>query len=81
VFENRVLRRTFGPNRNEVPGGCGKLHNEELHYLYFSRKYYYNNKIREDVIDRARSTRESDMCIQIFYHETLRREKEEHGVD
>jgi hypothetical protein len=26
VFENRVLRRIFGPNRDEVTGGCRKLH-------------------------------------------------------
>jgi hypothetical protein len=34
VFENRVLRRIFGPKRDEVTGGWGKLHNEELHNLY-----------------------------------------------
>jgi hypothetical protein len=32
----RVLRRTFGPKRNEVTGGWRKLHNEELHNLYSS---------------------------------------------
>jgi hypothetical protein len=36
VFENRVLRRIFGPKRDEVTGGWGKLHNEELHNLYTS---------------------------------------------
>jgi hypothetical protein len=36
VFENRVLRRTFGPKRDEVTGGWRKLHNEELHGLYSS---------------------------------------------
>jgi hypothetical protein len=30
VFENRELRRTFGPKREEVTGGWRKLHNEEL---------------------------------------------------
>jgi hypothetical protein len=30
VFENRVLRRIFGPKRDEVLGGLRKLHNEEL---------------------------------------------------
>jgi hypothetical protein len=34
VFENRVLRRIFGPKRDEVTGGWRKLHNEELHDLY-----------------------------------------------
>jgi hypothetical protein len=36
VFENRVLRRIFRPKRDEVTGGWRKLHNEELHGLYFS---------------------------------------------
>jgi hypothetical protein len=34
VFENRVLRRIFGPKRDEVTGEWRKLHNEELHNLY-----------------------------------------------
>jgi hypothetical protein len=34
VFENRVLRRIFGPKREEVTGGWRKLHNEELHNFY-----------------------------------------------
>jgi hypothetical protein len=34
VFENRVLRRIFGPKGDEVTGGWRKLHNEELHGLY-----------------------------------------------
>jgi hypothetical protein len=33
VFENRVLRRIFGPKRDEVTGGWRKLHNEELRNL------------------------------------------------
>jgi hypothetical protein len=36
VFANRVLRRIFGPKRDEVTGGWRKLHNEELHNLYSS---------------------------------------------
>jgi hypothetical protein len=36
VFENRVLRRIFGPKRDEVMGEWRKLHNEELHNLYSS---------------------------------------------
>jgi len=34
VFENRVLRRVFGPKRDEVTGEWIKLHNEELRDLY-----------------------------------------------
>jgi hypothetical protein len=36
MFENRVLRRIFGPKRDEVTGGWRKLHNGELHNLYSS---------------------------------------------
>jgi hypothetical protein len=36
VLQNRVLRRIFGPKRDEVMGGWRKLHNEELHNLYSS---------------------------------------------
>jgi transcription termination factor 2 len=36
VFENRVLRRIFGPKRDEVTGEWSKLHNEELNDLYSS---------------------------------------------
>jgi hypothetical protein len=36
VFENRVLRRMFGPKRDEVTGEWRRLHNEELNDLYSS---------------------------------------------
>jgi hypothetical protein len=36
VLENRVLRRIFGPKREEVTGEWKKLNNEELHDLYSS---------------------------------------------
>ena len=36
VFENRVLRRIFGPKRDGVTGEWRKLHNEELNDLYSS---------------------------------------------
>jgi hypothetical protein len=38
VFENKVLRRIFGPNREEAEGGWRRLHNEEL--LVHITKYY-----------------------------------------
>jgi hypothetical protein len=37
VFENRVLRRIFGPKRDEVTEGWRKLHNEELRNFYLSQ--------------------------------------------
>jgi hypothetical protein len=36
VFENKVLRRMFGPKRDEVTGDWRKVHNKELHDLYSS---------------------------------------------
>jgi hypothetical protein len=36
VFENKVLRRIFGPKRDEVTGEWRRLHNEELYALYSS---------------------------------------------
>jgi hypothetical protein len=36
LFENRVLRRIFGPKRDEVTGHWRKLHNEKVHDLYSS---------------------------------------------
>jgi len=39
VLENRMLRRIFGPKRDEVTGEWRKLHNEELNDLYCSPNY------------------------------------------
>jgi hypothetical protein len=36
VCEKRMLKRIFGPKRDEVTGSWRKLHNEELHNLYSS---------------------------------------------
>ena len=36
MFENKVLRRIFGPRRDEVTGDWRRLHNEELNDLYTS---------------------------------------------
>jgi hypothetical protein len=46
MFENRVLRRTFGPKSDEVTGGWRKLHNEGLHNLYSSPNVIRTTKSR-----------------------------------
>jgi hypothetical protein len=46
VFENRVLRRLFGPKSDEVMGKWRKLHNEELRNLYSSRSIIRITKSR-----------------------------------
>jgi hypothetical protein len=46
VFENRVLRKAFGPKRDEVTGKWRKLHNEELNGLYCSLSVIRSIKLR-----------------------------------
>jgi hypothetical protein len=46
VFENRVLRRVFGPKRDELTGEWRKSHNEELHILYSSPNIIRQIKLR-----------------------------------
>jgi hypothetical protein len=64
VFENRVLRRIFGPKRDDVTGVWRKLHNEELHNLYSSPNIIFNDQVKEDEMGRACSTNGGDEeCI------------------
>jgi hypothetical protein len=46
VFENRVLRRRFGPKRDEVTGEWRKLHKGELHNLYSTPDIIRQIKLR-----------------------------------
>ena len=46
MFENSVLRRIFGPKRDEGAGEWRKLHNEELHVLYSSPNIFWVIKSR-----------------------------------
>jgi hypothetical protein len=46
VFENRVLERIFGSERDEVTGGWRKLHNKEFHNLYSSTNIIRMTKSR-----------------------------------
>jgi hypothetical protein len=50
VFENRVLRRIFGPKRDEVTGDWRKLPNEELHNLYSSPNIIRMTKSRRMIL-------------------------------
>jgi hypothetical protein len=64
VFENRVLRRIFGPRRDGVAGERRKLHSKELHILYSS------NIIRHIKSRRMRwaghVARMGEECVQGF---------------
>jgi hypothetical protein len=46
VFEKRVLRRVFGPKRDEVTWEWRKLHREELNYLYFPPNIFWVIRLR-----------------------------------
>jgi hypothetical protein len=46
LFENRILRRIFGPRSDEVTEERRKLHNEELNYLYSSPNIFRRIKSR-----------------------------------
>jgi len=40
VFENRELRKIFGPKRDEVTGEWSRLHDQELHDMYCTPNMY-----------------------------------------
>jgi len=46
VFENGVLRRKFGPKRDEITGEWKRLHNDELNDLYCSQNIIWVIKSR-----------------------------------
>jgi hypothetical protein len=56
VFENRVLRRIFGPKRDEVTGEWRKLNNGQLHNLYSSPDIIRQIKFKENEVGRAYET-------------------------
>jgi hypothetical protein len=73
VFENRVLRRIFGPKMDEVTGEWMKLHNEELHNLYSS----------PDIISQVKANEVGGACsmhgrgeksVQVFGGKAQRKE-------
>jgi hypothetical protein len=71
VFENRLLRRIFGPTRDEVTGEWRRLHNEELNGSVLIAKYYSGDQIKKNEVGGACSTYGGgERCIQDFGGET-----------
>jgi hypothetical protein len=69
MFENRVLRGTFGPKWDEVTGSRRKMHNEELDNMYFSPSI-----IRTIKSKRMRWTGHVAPCGQNFYEKARRKQ-------
>ena len=70
VFENRVLRRIFGPKRDEITGEWRKIHNEELRDLYLP-KIIWVSKIEKNEMGGAYSTYGGEeRCTKDFGGET-----------
>ena len=69
VFENRVLKRIFGPKRDEVTRECRRLHNKELYALYSSQNIIWVIKSR--ILRWAgHVARMEERCMQGFGGET-----------
>jgi hypothetical protein len=64
LFDNRVLRRIFGPKRVEVTGEWRKLHNEELNDLYCSINIIQVIKLRW--MDHVVSTEETRSVYRVL---------------
>jgi len=65
MFENRVLRKLFGPKRKEVRGYWRKIHNEDLRDVFNSLKNYSGNNIKDNEMGGSCGTyRVSRICIE-----------------
>jgi hypothetical protein len=72
VFENRVFRRIFRPDGDEMTGGWRKLYNEELHNLYSPPNIIRVIKSRRmGRVGHAARIGGNEKCIRKFWLESL----------
>jgi hypothetical protein len=74
VFENRVLRRIFGLERDEVIREWRRLHNKELHALYSSQNIVWVIKSRREMGRTSGTYGGEERCIQGFNVKTRGKE-------
>jgi hypothetical protein len=72
VFENRVLRRIFGPKRDEVTGEWRRLHNKEVYALYSSPNIIRFIKSRRQIGGACSTYGSEERCMQGFSKKNLR---------
>jgi hypothetical protein len=63
VFENKVLKRIFGPKRDDITGERRRLHNKELYALYSSPNIIQVIKSRRQMARTCSVYREEERCI------------------
>jgi hypothetical protein len=75
VFENRILRRKFGPMKDEITGEWRKLYNKELHYLYSSSNIIRQNQPRRiKVVGSCDTHGRGEKIVQDFRGKARRKE-------
>jgi hypothetical protein len=65
VYEKRVLRRIFGPKREEVAEGWRRLYNEELHILYASLNIK-GDQVKDEMGGACKTHGRDGKCMQYF---------------
>jgi hypothetical protein len=74
VFENKVLRRIFGPKRDEIIGSWRQLYNEELHNLYDSSDIIRINKsTKMRLVGHTARTGEKSNTYRVLVGKTKRK--------